>query len=240
LIRQPAIWLAVAGSAVIALLSGPESEEYWYMFLTSQPSFLLGPAAFVSVNMIASRDRRAGTCDIVAATPTRPRTQTVALLCAAIGPALLCTAIVSAMAVAHHEYALADWLSPTFAEVAVQPVIVLSGGMLGVAVARWLPYPGAPVAVLVALVGWVTVASSAHTVWFAPYGQFVYVLDSDLQHVSGRMPGSHPWHDTYVLCLGLLAATAALWATRGPKRPLLAAAIVFVAGAAVAGGCQVR
>jgi hypothetical protein len=111
------------------------------------------------------------------------------------------------------------------------PALVLGAGLLGIAVARWLPQPGA--LPLVALL-----------IWLGAIGMN-QMSDSDLVHgrtwftlwpvwaagTQGMLPRQplhqEVWHPAYLLGLGALAGIAALLRTTGPRRALWTAAAVI-------------
>jgi hypothetical protein len=238
---HPLIGLSVLGTALIGVYTYPEvgSEPFWYFALTMQPTFLLGPAALLAANRAATRERRADTVDVLDGVPLTLRTRTCAVLIAAVGPALLCAALIALGAVARQHLAAVGDRPPTVAELALPPVTVLSAGLLGVMVARWLPYPAAVTIVLIALVGWVMVTTEEPpwSPWLGPYGQF-FVYEPGLRHVAEYYPGRPAWHAVYLLGLGVLAAVCALLATPGPRRALIVTGTVAACAAGLAGWWQ--
>jgi len=231
LARHPWVLVGV-GLAVLVMqygLRGPEGNGL--AALTQAVPFYLGPAAFFAANLAASRDRRAGTSELVTASPTTSRRRASGALLAVGGPVLLALGLVGAAGAAHWISGAGGPPRATVADVASGPLVVCGGGLLGVATAYWAPFRTAPILVMAGLVLW---CQAGRMEWqlLTPY---VEVPAAD---AGARVPGSMAWHDLYLGCLALLAATAALLATPGPRRWLLIAGVVLAAGAALAGWRQ--
>jgi hypothetical protein len=221
------------------LSSAPGTPYNVYLGLVTLPSFLLGPLTLFAANLLASRDSRAGTAELLAGAPTTARTRTLGLLLAPVGPAALAALIAVAQVAAFRAAGVVPSRWPTVAELAVHPAMVLGGGVLGVAVARRLPVPGAAAITMVLLVGTYPVgAALGRDTWlsFAPLMDLA-TSDDRGRHVT-YFPGSVAWHVAYLLCLAALAAIAALQGTPGPRRALLAAGLVALSAAAGAGWAQ--
>jgi len=234
-------WASLAHSASAAYQS--------YETLTVMPSFLLGPLVFFAANLTASRDRRAGTTDLLTGMPTSTRTRTAAALLAALGPATLTVVVISMTALIYRAFGAQPVRWPTVMELAMQPARVLGAGLLGVMIARWLPRPGSAAIVMVALYGWHLVGpgladhgasmQAANTVRsFAPFREVLTYGGPNDTIGSYLFFGSIVWHNAYLLCLGAMAATGALLATRGPRRLLLLAGAAAVASAVFCGWRQ--
>jgi hypothetical protein len=113
------------------------------------------------------------------------------------------------------------------------PALVLGAGLLGIAVARWLPQPGAlPLVALLIWLGTVSMTPMSDTdlvhgrAWFMLWP----VWADGSQGMLPRQPlGQEMWHLGYLLGLGTLAGVAALLRTGGPRRALSATAAVTLA-----------
>lgn len=232
-------WAATpAGRESPYINQAPGTPYNVYLGLTILPSFLLGPLTLFAANLLASRERRAATTEILAPAPTPARTQTLGLLIAPLGPAALAAVIAAAQVAGFRAFGLTPSRWPTIAELAIHPAMVLGGGMLGVAVARWLPIPGAAAITMLLLVGtYPAGAAFGRDSWmsFAPLMDLA--ATEDFQHIT-YFPGSVAWHVAYLLCLDAMAAIAALLATPGPRRALLAAGAGTALAAAAAGWAQ--
>ena len=109
------------------------------------------------------------------------------------------------------------------AELAVIPLCTLGGGLLGVAVARWLPWRGAALVVVFALIAWVVAVLDRGDLWWtAPW-----TMSPGYYHEDGMGAGSHAWHAFYLLGLSLLAGVAALLRYPSYRRPLLALGVML-------------
>ncbi len=125
-------------------------------------------------------------------------------------------------------------LLPSAWELTAGPLMLLGGGLLGLLVARLVhPWLAAPVAVALGIAGVVLLsADGAGTQMLAP------ALERIQYHEDGRVvlePGSFAWHNAYLLGLCALGLTAALLREPGRRRGLVAAAVLSLAGTALAG-----
>jgi hypothetical protein len=119
------------------------------------------------------------------------------------------------------------------------PGLVLGAGLLGIAVARWLPQPGAlPLTAVVLWLGTVAMyrpsnADLAHgSTWFTLWP--VWFAKPDGNQLPRQPFDQESWHLTYLFALGVLAGIAALLRTDGPRRALWATAAVTVGVGALA------
>ena len=94
-----------------------------------------------------------------------------------------------------------------WAHVASVPVAVLGAAVLGVAVARLLPWPGAPLVVMVGLVA-ANVWASDHQPYLGLYVDFAVWTGTDA--IPAMNPGPPGWHLVYLVALVGLAACGAL------------------------------
>lgn len=212
--------------------------------------FIYAPATIIVANRVAAatyRRRVRGTFD---SAPVPDRQRTVAALLGVVrGPVTVAFAATLVLAVVGRFTTTAvanpaDAVLPrSVVEYLQFPAVVLGAGMLGVAVARWLPWPGMlPVVVLIMWFGTVALYRSAgpddlvHApTWFAPWPVFA-------ANEHGNLP-SQPlvqdvWHLVYLLGLGALAGIAALLRTGGPRRGLWSAAAGAAAVTALAAWLQ--
>ncbi|WP_033345887.1 hypothetical protein [Catenuloplanes japonicus] len=239
LLRSPLVVLGCLLAQVLCLRALHGSALDHYQAMTLLPGFVLGPVAFFAANLTASRERRAGMTHVVAVVPVDLRQRTAAALVATAGPAALTVLVVVVTVLAHRAMPGPPLVRPGLPELAVPPVTVLAAGQLGVMTARWLPWPGAAASVMLALVLWVqgSGAEFRRPVWsaLAPFAE----LDINAGgRIIGFLPVSMPWHVAYLLCLGAMAAVAALLATPGPRRGLLVAGAGAVLAAVLCGWRQ--
>jgi len=170
-------------------------------------------ATLFAASLVATSARRTGAESQFCAAPLDPQLRTLATgLGVLLGP----TAVASLLTVglAYVERGLGSPLPAMFSgwEYVQLPLTWLGAGLLGLAVARWLPWPGVPLAVFVGLIAWTV--WSATLIYHGRWGGFLmpYVITS--QDVFGLGTGSSDghlgWHAVYLLGLCLLAVTAAL------------------------------
>lgn len=231
-LRHPAMLVGI-GWFVLGVgvdTSGPVSPYDRYTMPTATLVFLMGIPTFVAVNMVATSGRRSGVDEWAAALPVPALHRTVGTLLAAFAPALL----VVVLSVGYLALTPGETLIPVlWQHVAAQGAALLGAGLLGVAVARLLPWPGLPLLVAVGLVS-ANLGISGRWNYLGPYTEFVQFTSSDAD-IPARVPGSASWHLAYLLALGALAAAGALLpVTRRWWLPFsagaLAGALVLVSG----------
>jgi hypothetical protein len=212
LLRHPvmlvgfALWVAVTLDSFLHELRVVQAFE----MVTGALSFFPGVPAVLAAHMVATRDVRAGTVELLSSAPVRWEARVRALLLASFVPAvaaLLLNAALTAVLLLRAEFAQA----PSVWHVAQGPLTVLGACMLGTMIGVWSPSPVAPVVSMVALVAvHVVIAErgSAHLL-----GPAVFWADWGIYDGSvwvGLVPGSASWHVGYVAGLCGLAAAGAL------------------------------
>lgn len=221
--------LTLTGTAVVG---GTRSDIRWGLEIV----FLLcyGLVAFFAANLVASSPRRSGADSQLDATPVSGQARTLAVLLGTVGPVLF--AGLGAAGIYAVTYGgttdLDEAMTP--AELAVIPLCALFAGLIGVAVARWLPWPGASLAVVVALM--ITVGAAADAAggaWWVPW-----TASPTFHRDSALLGGSQAWHAVYLGGLAILAALAALLRHRPRRRGLLAALGLAAAATLAAGMLQ--
>ncbi|GGT31914.1 hypothetical protein ACFFV7_35635 [Nonomuraea spiralis] len=212
--------LAITGLALylLTLATLEWAPRPAYSALTNGLVLPWGVPVFFAAALTASASRRAGADEMLAATPVGRELRTAASCLAGLGPFLLACAVQAILA---GVYTLADVeleRFPSVYEIGAGPLCVLGACLLGVAVARWLPWPGAPVLVMLVLVTVSRVVEPVDSsltllgfyVEFALWGPPPY-----LEGV-GFIFGSPAWHALYLLALGLGAGALAM--TRDSRR----------------------
>jgi hypothetical protein len=157
-------------------------------------------------------------------------------LLASLGPALVALGLATAFHVvflAQDRYVVA----PTFWHLLQGPVTIVGGCAVGVMVARWLPFRGAVLVVVVGLVAvnvWLANGSTDMQLFGFMTSWAAWAAGSVVGW-AGVIPGSPAWHVVYLLGLSGMAAAAALARNAERRAPYVAAGLVslFVA---VAGG----
>jgi hypothetical protein len=237
LIVHPA-YLALIGLLVLtAGIDAVNSTALTRGSIASLLELLLLWVPLVSVfpaNLVASSARRANAEETLDAAPLPARARTLALCLAALGPAALSSGGVFAYWwVAYRAGPVLEGAMPMEA-IASVPLLFVGAGALGVATTRWLPVPGATLAVVIGLVAWtVTFGSAPIGAWFCPW--VVAFAEPDNPLAAG---GSHLWHAVYLLGLSGLAAVAALLRHPGGRRSLMAAGALVAVLTALAGWAQ--
>ena len=206
-----------------------------YTVITSLGIFIFGPFAFFAANLLASRDRRHGSEEWLTSLPAPRRDRTAALLLACAGPAVLVTVLALA---AYAGFAATGTLEehPLALEVATVLLGVLGGGLLGVMVARWAPFPGAALLVMVALV--------AVHIWFPErmrlLGAYVEFArwGQTTEEWAGVIDGSRAWHAVYLAGLCAMAAVGALLVDVRRRVPVFVLGMGVTAVAVLAGWAQ--
>jgi hypothetical protein len=235
LVRHPVFLGCMAFIVITAgvdLRPGPREAYY---VVTGMSTFFIGPFTFFAANLLASRDRRHRTEEWLSALPAGREHRTGAALVACIGPVALATLL---MLVAYVGFSAAGLFvrNPHPLEMLTTPLGVLGGGLLGVMVARWAPWPGAAALVMVALVA-VHVSLPERFMLLGAYVEFARWGET-LPEWAGVIDGSRGWHVVYLAALCAMAATGALLVDARRRLPVLAVGGVFTACAAVAGWAQ--
>ncbi len=229
---------AVLYCAMITVSSG-QGPGSGYDGLLTGPTFFLGVFTYFAANLAASRPRRDGNLDEHTSYPAPPPARTAGLCLAAFAPAVLAVVLMSGALTwyATGRVDLPAW--PSAAELAAGPLTVLGGALLGIMVARWLPFPTAPVLVMLAVVaatlllneGW-----GGRYALLAPYATFsVYVDDGSW---GGHTGGSAAWHAIYLAALTTMAALGSLLADVRRKPPVVLLGLPAAAVAVFAGWAQ--
>lgn len=213
--------------------------------LTYVGLLLYGPITFVGAHLVTSSAGRSGSERMLAATPLVERRRDVALCCGVlVGPALVALAVSGTAAwlasdivlVPNEQMQLDRW---SWTDVAQVPAIVLGAGILGVVVARWLPFPGSLLLGFVVMVlgtGWLLGGDGASAIrpWFAPY----VVIPWWSQSAWATAGGSQVWHLAYLLGLSGLGVCAVALRQAGRRGRWLAASAVVLGLVVVAGVLQ--
>lgn len=239
LLRHPvmlvgfALWVAVTADSLLDEIMVVQAFE----LVTGSISFFPGVPAVLAAHMVATRDVRAGTVELLTAAPVRLEARVRALLLASFVPAAVALLLNAALTVT---LLLRDELAqvPSVWHVAQGPLTVLGACLLGTMIGVWAPSPVTPVVTMVTLVAaHVAIAERGSAQLFGPA---VFWSDWGIYDGSvwvGLVPGSAFWHLAYVAGLCALAAAGAMLrvaARRGPVVVLGLAALAVTAAAGVA------
>jgi hypothetical protein len=206
----------------------------------SMPTFFAGVLGLFAANLVATRDRRAGSRELLTPLPAREHDRTRALIIACLLPAVLTLALVLTF---HSLYLGLGFYAevPAPGLLLQAPVTVLGGCLLGVLAGRWAPTRATAVLLVVSLV--------AFNVWTEgnnPTRRLFGFMTSWLQWTTktpnkdtALIPGSPLWHVGYLAALCGLAAVAALLRTAPRRSGLLAVGAALAAAAVLSGIAQV-
>ena len=227
--------VALAGFVLMLVVTFSESTNGprdAFELLSTGPTFFYGVFTYFAANLVASRDRRAGSGELLAVAPSPATTRVAGLCVAALLPALVCAVYVGvgdAVLSAQGAYEV----EPTVWHLAQGPLTVLGAALLGIMVARLTAVPGVALLVMLAMVAydaWLSEASFA----LQPLATYVsWARWGAGSAWYGLEPGSVAWHDAYLLALCAMAACGAFlreagnrWRVLGVGAALTALAVV--------------
>lgn len=224
------LWTVNAVRAVIAD-GGPREA---FETIDSMLSFYPGIFTILVGGLVATRDRRAESREMLAPLPGRQEERLLALVLAAAVPALVGMALQLAL----HGYFLLDGrylVPPGVAHILQGPVTLMGGLLLGVMVGTWAPSRASAVITMVLMVA-VNVYLGARPD-LAPFGPMMSWAQWGTSGSvwAGTFPGSPGWHVVYLLGLTGMAATAALLRVADRRTTLVVAGFTTLAVAVVGG-----
>ena len=231
IVLHPLALLGAAATVAVHLSQGDNGPREAYDTVIGAPTFFHGVLVFFAAHLVASRDRRSGTGELLAPLPAGPAARVAALCLAALVPALLCAAwvlVADESNAARELYAV----HPTAWHLAQPPLTVLGAALLGTMVARLTAVPGVALLVMVAMVlvdAWLD-SKPETTGLLATYVTWPEYGTGPASAWWGIQPGSAPWHVAYLVGLCSMAAAGAF--LRDARRTWL----VLVAGAAATAG----
>jgi hypothetical protein len=234
MVRHPVLLLGVLWYVLIVGVPHlPRTPYDQYSMVTGMVAFGVGPLAFFAANLVASAGRRSDADDWTPSLPLPALHRTWALLLACLAPAAL-VAVLDLVVIIAIKADGGPIFPVQWQHLATVPVTVLGAAVLGVAVARLLPWLGMPLLVAVGLVVfnfWV----SERGAYLGFYVDFAVWTRNDV--IPAMTPGSPGWHLLYLAALvGMAACGALLRDARRWWAPVLTGAalgvVVLVAGAA--------
>jgi len=237
LVLHPLTAAGLTLTVVVTLLSLHRAPGTTFDAVTAAPTFYFGVFVLLAANLVATRDGRSGAAEMLAPTPTPAQRRTLALILAAAFPAACCAVIV----LLADAYLRADGryvVAPSGWYLAQSPLTIFGAALLGIMVARWLPYRAAPYLVVITVVIGNVVASNhpetihalgLYVAWerFVPAGGW-----------AGFYPGSVVLHTSYIAGLCALAAICALARDASHRTPLVVAGLATVAVTGVSAWMQ--
>jgi hypothetical protein len=232
IVLHPIALVGLALMTVLVLVVGDNGSRDAFEVVATGPTFFYGVFTYFAANLVASRDGRAHSGELLAAVPSL-RSTLVAGLCLA---ALVPTALSAAFLAAVHASNLLRGLYvvvPDVWHLAQAPLTVLGGALLGIMVARWTRVPGVALLVMIAMVlynAWI----SEHDARVQPLGTYVsWATWAAHPDWAGMEPGSPPWHVAYLMALCAMAACGSFlrdtdrpWRVVGLGAVLTAVAVV--------------
>ncbi len=192
-------------------------------------------ASLFAAGLVASSAQRAGVESQLAPTPMDAQLRTLATgLGVVLGPFAVGTTLTLAMAYLEHGLSPAPASSYHGWEYAAIALTWLGTGLLGLAVARWLPWPGVPLLVFAGLIAWTLWAANLlHNGRAAGHLMPFVISREELGFGTTSVEGHLGWHAGYLLGLCLLAFAAALW-RYAPMRARAVASFGLVASVVTA------
>ena len=187
-------------------------------------SWMPGVLGILVGYLVATREHRAGTLDVLGSLPSQEPERVRALCLASLAPGLVALVLnlaLTGVLLARDMFAE----TPTVPQLLLAPLTVVGAVLLGVMVAVWAPVAFAPaLTVVVMIAAHVALGTSSTASLFGPAVFWAEwgITDGQLWH--GFIPGSHWWHLLYVagLC-GLAAAGALVRSSR--TRPVVGAGL---------------
>ena len=224
------IWLANAVRAVF-VDGGPREA---FETISSMLSFYPGIFTILLGGLVATRDRRAESREILAPLPGRPQERLLALVPAAAALALVGLALQLLL----HGYFLLDEryvVPPGVGHLLQGPVNLMGGTLLGVMVGTWAPARASAVITMVLMVAAnVYLGAQVGYAVFGPMMTWTRWGETN-GFWAGTVDGSPGWHVVYLLGLTGLAASAGLLRVADRRTPVVAGGLLALAAAVVGG-----
>jgi hypothetical protein len=194
--------------------------------ISTGTAFYPGIFCVLAAHMVATRDRRAGTDELLDAVPATREQRVYGLLIAAWAPALIAL-VVNVLALRYLIWRDAFVEVPGLGHLLQGPVTVLGGCVLGIMLGLWLPQRVTPVLAMVALVAVsMSLGSREAAGLFAPMVSWVDWGPYDGTRWYALESGNPGPHVVYLLGLCGMAAVAALLRATTHRR--LAVALGFL------------
>lgn len=219
LVRHPVAVVGLLLNVVLIFTEGDNGPRAAFEVVSIGPIFWYGVFVYFAANLVASRDRRARSGELLAALPRGGVDRVAALCLAALAPAAVCMLLVlglDALLTAQGAYVE----HPGVWHLLQAPLTVLGAALLGTMVARLTSIPGVALLVMIAMV-LVNAWLNGKPETLQPLATFVpwarWPANGDERWV-GFYPGSPAWHDAYLVGLCAMAACGAF--LREHPRPL--------------------
>lgn len=237
--RHPAFLVGLAFTLYVTLSSTAGSMVAdSYINLTGLALMPLGLGTLLASHLGAVRARRAGAEELLTPAPTSPVVRTTGHLLAVAGAFAFALALSAAGAALGAAWGVFALRPPGLAEFLQGPLAVAGAGMLGVALARWLPNRAVLIPLSIGLMAWNVILLGSGATWFKPTVDLV-VYQGDGSYgwdggIGGFLDGSVGMH-----CLalaGLAGVVASLALLRHGRTRAIARLLVLSVVATLAGG----
>lgn len=230
ILRHPALLVSLVWLVLGMGFGYPDTPYEQYSLVTGMVIFMMGPATFFAANLVATSERRTSADEWTPALPMPALRRTGALLLSGVGVGAVALAIQLLLVALVYDQPV---LELRWTHVLSVPIAVTGAAVLGVAVARLLPWPGAPLLVMAAIVAG-NIWAGNNEVFLGLYVDFAQWTGNDA--IPGLYQGSGAWHLVYLAAfVGLAAFGAVLRDVRRVWLPVLGGAVcgtlVLVAGA---------
>ena len=223
ILRHPALLVSLVWVVLGLGFGFPDTPYEQYSLVTGMVVFMMGPSAFFAANLVATSERRTSADEWTPSLPMPPLRRTVALLASGVGIGAVALAIQLVLVAIAYDQPV---LQLRWTHVLSVPIAMTGAVVLGVAVARLLPWPGAPLLVMAAIVA-ANIWASNNEVFLGLYVDFAQWTGNDA--IPGMHPGSGPWHLVYLAALvGLAAFGAVLRDARRVWLPVLGGGVCGV------------
>lgn len=233
LLRHPLTLLGLLLWTLRVATDGWAGPRPAFTTLTAEMIIFWGVPIFFAANLVAGAALRAE--ETLSVTACDRERRTAALCLAALGPfALTCTAqglLVGLYRITGNELER----FPSLAELSMGPLNVLGACLLGVAVARWLPWPGTPMLVMLALTASCYLVYDGDAFMLSLYLDLAIWGPPPYLDAAGFIPGHAGWHALYLLSLCLGAGALAMLRDSSRRGLWLGSGAVIVLCAVITG-----
>ena len=236
LVLHPVALLGLVLLVGIALAQSDNGPRAAFDLASSAATWFYGVPVYFAANLVASRDRRARSGELLAALPSPPGTRVSGLCLAALAPTAVSVVVVATL---HALYSGLELYAqaPSVWHLAQGPLTVLGAALLGTMVARLAPVPGAALLVMIAMV--LTDAWLTQQLTLQPLSTYVSwpVWDRG-EGWNGLQPGHAGWHAGYLASLCGMAAAGAFLRDSTHRARVLGVGALFTVCAAMTGVAQ--
>lgn len=236
---HPLALLGLVLTFVVMLTEGVEGARESFEAVSTGPTWFYGTLVFFAAHLVASRDRRAHSGELLAVVPASGVQRVAGLCLAALVPTLVAVVFVVTVHQANEARGL-YLVPPNVWHLSQAPLTVLGGALLGIMVARMTRVPGVPLLVMIAMVlvnAWLN--SKPLTLQpLATYVPWPVWTPINTRSWNGMNPGSPAWHVAYLAALCGMAATGAFLRESAHRPRVVAVGALFTAAAVVTGLLQ--